>query len=134
MIASTFVIIPVAMFVTTKITEPRLGVYTGKVGKLEKTTSAEKRGLLWAGIALALYTVVILLLVLPENGILRNQETGSMILGILQSLKWPTAIADSITNPITPSLAYFAIFWLVLFTVWFLLVLLLGPGGNIYLP
>lgn len=79
MIASTFVIIPVSMFVTTKITEPRLGVYTGKVDKLEKTTTAEKRGLLWAGIALALYAVVILLLVLPENGILRNQETGGII-------------------------------------------------------
>ncbi|ALS80294.1 AbgT family transporter [Planococcus sp. ANT_H30] len=291
MIASTFVIIPVSMFVTTKITEPRLGVYTGKVDKLEKTTTAEKRGLLWAGIALALYAVVILLLVLPENGILRNQETGGiivspfmtgivpimlfgfllpalaygfgskvlkndkdvaehltkamsgmggyivlafvaaqmiaffgmsnlgpiiaiegagflkgigfeglpLILGFIMiaalinlliasaSAKWALLapifvpmfmmlgydpavtqvayrIADSITNPITPMLAYFAIlltfakkydknigigtllaallpysiafaiFWLILFTVWFLLGLPLGPGGNIYLP
>lgn len=291
MIASTFVIIPVAMFVTTKITEPRLGAYTGTVEKLEKATLEEKRGLLWAAIALALYTVVILLLVLPENAILRNQETGGVIVspfmtgivpimlfafllpalaygfgakvlksdkdvaehltkamsgmggyivlafvaaqmiaffgmsnlgpiiaiegaGFLKgigfeglplilgfiviaalinlliasaSAKWALLapvfvpmfmllgydpavtqvayrIADSITNPITPMLAYFAIlltfakkydknigmgtllasllpysiafaiFWIILFIIWFLLGLPLGPGGGIHLP
>nr|WP_316047436.1 AbgT family transporter [Planococcus glaciei] len=291
MIASTFVIIPVAMFVTTKITEPRLGAYTGTVEKLEKATPEEKRGLLWAAIALALYTIVILLLVLPENAILRNQETGGvivspfmtgivpimlfafllpalaygfgakvlksdkdvaehltkamsgmggyivlafvaaqmiaffgmsnlgpiiaiegagflkgigfeglpLILGFIAiaalinlliasaSAKWALLapvfvpmfmllgydpavtqvayrIADSITNPITPMLAYFAIlltfakkydknigmgtllasllpysiafaiFWIILFVIWFLLGLPLGPGGGIHLP
>ncbi|RNF38857.1 AbgT family transporter [Planococcus salinus] len=291
MIASTFVIIPVAALVTTKITEPRLGVYTGKVEKLEKTTADEKRGLIWAGVTLALYAALIVWLVVPENGILRDQETGGIIVspfmtgivpimlfgffipaiaygfgakvlkndkdvaehltkamsgmggyivlafvaaqmiaffglsnlgpiiaiegaGFLQNMgfeglplilgfiviaglinllvasasaKWALLapvfvpmfmllgydpavtqvayrIADSITNPITPMLAYFAIlltfakkydknigigtllasllpysiafaiFWTVLFSAWFLLGLPLGPGGNIYLP
>src|SRR5690606_597513 len=72
-------------------------------------------------------------------------------------------IGDSITNPITPMLAYFAIvltfarkydpkmgigtfmssllpytiafaiMWTILFSVWYLLGLPLGPGGGIYL-
>ncbi|KZE40315.1 aminobenzoyl-glutamate transporter [Bhargavaea cecembensis] len=291
MIASTFVLIPVAAFVTTKIVEPRLGTFQGEVEKLEKTTPEEKRGLLWAGITLAAYSAVILWLVVPENGILRDPETNgiivspfmtgivpimlfgflipalaygfasgslkndkdvaehlgkamagmggyivlafvaaqmisffgmsnlgpiiaikgaaflkgigfeglSLFLGFIviaalinlliasASAKWALLapvfvpmfmlmgydpavtqvayrVADSITNPITPMLAYFAIlltfakkydknigigtliatllpysiafaiFWVILFSIWFLLGLPLGPGGGIMLP
>ncbi|MFC7365055.1 MULTISPECIES: AbgT family transporter [Bhargavaea] len=291
MIASTFVLIPVAAFVTTKIVEPRLGTFQGEVEKLEKTTPEEKRGLLWAGISLAAYTALILWLVVPENGILRDPETNgiivspfmtgivpimlfgflipalaygfasgslkndkdvaehlgkamagmggyivlafvaaqmisffgmsnlgpiiaikgaaflkgigfeglSLFLGFIviaalinlliasASAKWALLapvfvpmfmlmgydpavtqvayrVADSITNPITPMLAYFAIlltfakkydknigigtliatllpysiafaiFWIILFSIWFLLGLPLGPGGGIMLP
>lgn len=291
LIASTFVLIPVAAFVTTKIVEPRLGTFQGEIEKLEKTTPEEKRGLLWAAITLAAYTALILWLVVPENGILRDPETHgiivspfmtgivpimlfgfllpalaygfasgtlkndkdvaehltkamsgmggyivlafvaaqmiaffgmsnlgpiiaikgaaflkgigfeglSLFLGFIviaalinlliasASAKWALLapvfvpmfmlmgydpavtqvayrVADSITNPITPMLAYFAIlltfakkydknigigtliatllpysiafaiFWIILFSVWFLLGLPLGPGGGIMLP
>ncbi|WP_272875317.1 AbgT family transporter [Bhargavaea massiliensis] len=291
LIASTFVLIPVAAFVTTKIVEPRLGTFQGEVEKLEKTTPEEKRGLLWAGITLAAYSALILWLVVPDNAILRDPETNgvivspfmtgivpimlfgfllpalaygfasgslkndkdvaehlgkamagmggyivlafvaaqmisffgmsnlgpiiaikgaaflqgigfeglSLFLGFIviaalinlliasASAKWALLapvfvpmfmlmgydpavtqvayrVADSITNPITPMLAYFAIlltfakkydknigigtliatllpysiafaiFWVILFSIWFLLGLPLGPGGGIMLP
>lgn len=85
LVASTFVIIPVAQFVTNKIVEPRLGQYTGQIEALEKVTPLEKRGLLWAGISLAIYTIIILALTLPENAILRNQETGGLIVSPFMS-------------------------------------------------
>ena len=85
MIASTFVIIPVATLVTTKIVEPRLGTYTGTVEKVEPATSDEKRGLLWAAVSLAAFTAVILWTVLPADGILRNQETGEIIVSPFMS-------------------------------------------------
>lgn len=80
--ASTFILLPVAVFVTTKIVEPRLGAFTGEMpddqGNAE-LTSDEKRGLKWAGISLAVYIAVLLILTLPTNALLRHPETGSLI-------------------------------------------------------
>ena len=47
LIASTFVLVPTAVFVTTKIVEPRLGKYEGKIETLDEVTSVEKKGLRW---------------------------------------------------------------------------------------
>lgn len=82
--ASFFLLIPVAIFVNNKIVEPHLGKYTGitdEPDKLDDVTAEDKRGLIAAGFSLLLFIVVLLLAVLPENAILRNQETGAIIEG-----------------------------------------------------
>jgi aminobenzoyl-glutamate transport protein len=78
LIASTFVLVPTAVFVTTKIVEPRLGKYEGEMETLDEVTAEEKKGLLWAGISVLVMAVVILSLSIPENGLFRHPETGSL--------------------------------------------------------
>ncbi len=80
MIASTFLITIVGTLITEKIVEPRLGEYKGKQGSsIDKVSKEESKGLVWAGISLLVFLVIILALVVPQNGILRNPETGSII-------------------------------------------------------
>lgn len=77
---STILITIVGTFVTEKIIEPRLGEYKGKaIASIDKVTEEENRGLRWAGISILAFVIVILLLVVPQNGILRNPETGSIL-------------------------------------------------------
>lgn len=79
---STFVITIVGTYVTEKIIEPRLGEYKGSaVATMDKVTAEENRGLKWAGISILIYVIIILLLLLPQNGVLRNPETGSILEG-----------------------------------------------------
>jgi p-aminobenzoyl-glutamate transporter AbgT len=52
LVVSCLVLVPVAVFVTAKIVEPRLGTYTGEKIAMEKVTADEKRGLKWAAISL----------------------------------------------------------------------------------
>ncbi|AQQ53400.1 AbgT family transporter [Planococcus lenghuensis] len=75
---SCIVLVPVAVLVTTKIVEPRLGAYDGEVEQMDPATKLEKKGLLWAGISLAVLTAIVLLLTLPEDALLRDPETGSL--------------------------------------------------------
>lgn len=79
LIISTFVLVAVTTWVTVKFVEPRFGKYTGVVQKLDQVTANEKRGLRFAGITLIIYLAVILLMVIPRNGWLRDLETGSVI-------------------------------------------------------
>ena len=74
MFVSTFLLIAIATWVTVKIVEPRFGKFEGKVEKLEKITPQELRGLKWAGVAAFAYIAIILVMVLPENGILRGEN------------------------------------------------------------
>lgn len=77
---STIVVTILGTFVTEKIIEPRLGVYKGKAtNTLDKMTKEENKGLIWAGITLLAYVITLLLLTIPSNGILRNQETFSLL-------------------------------------------------------
>ena len=46
---------------------------------MDKVTAEENRGLRWAGISILVYIIIILLLLLPQNGPLRNPETGSIL-------------------------------------------------------
>ncbi|SOC38574.1 AbgT family transporter [Ureibacillus acetophenoni] len=71
----------VSVWVTHKFTIPRFGVYTGEIQQLDEITADEKRGLRWAGISTVVFLGIILALVIPENGILRNPETGSILEG-----------------------------------------------------
>jgi len=81
MFVSTFFIATVGTWVTEKIVVPRLGTYTGdeKAEEIHKLTADEKRGLIYAGIATAFFALFLLLGTLPENGYLRNPETGGIL-------------------------------------------------------
>lgn len=77
---SVFVITILGTIVTEKIVEPRLGKYKGELTeKVTKISDAEKRGLKFAGIALVLTIAAIALLVVPDNGVLRNPATGEIL-------------------------------------------------------
>jgi len=80
MIVSTFLVTAIGTFITDKIIEPSLPEYSVSAEEeVEDITHAEKRGLRYAGIAEALYLIVMLALVVPENALLRNPETGEIL-------------------------------------------------------
>ncbi|WP_349409832.1 AbgT family transporter [Pseudalkalibacillus sp. SCS-8] len=81
LIASTFVLVPVAVFICSKIVEPRLGAYTlnAKVETESELNNKERRGLVWAGIGTLLFAVLLCVLTIPEGALLRNAETGSLV-------------------------------------------------------
>ncbi|CAN5861105.1 AbgT family transporter [soil metagenome] len=67
----------VGTFVTERIIEPRLGEYQGEVPTTEEDaglTPVQRRGLLVAGLIVLLTSVGIALMVVPENGVLRDPE------------------------------------------------------------
>ncbi|OCA90408.1 aminobenzoyl-glutamate transporter [Bacillus sp. FJAT-27225] len=90
---STIFLLLVALWVTHKFTIPRFGTYSGELQQMEKITSLEKRGLNWAGISALIFIIVLLAMVIPENGILRNPETGS----IIEDSPFMTAIVPILT-------------------------------------
>lgn len=77
--ASTFFLLIVVYFVTTRITIPRLGTYDGPEANHEPLERKQIVALRWANIAALLTAVFFIVFLIPENGILRNQETGSII-------------------------------------------------------
>lgn len=80
MFASAIMITIVGTFITEKIVEPRLGKYEVPDDlKIRPLTDAEKKGLKNAGIAFILFVIAIALLIVPQNGILRNPETGEIL-------------------------------------------------------
>ncbi len=81
MVASTFVIAFAGTWVTEKIVIPRLGTYQGdaKPEEIRKLTPLEKRGLIYALIAGAGFILFLIWGVVPQNGFLRNPETGSIL-------------------------------------------------------
>lgn len=85
-IGSTIFLAFLITFVTEKIVEPRLGKYTGpgavaEGGGGEAPKGDEARGLRFALYGLLAVLAVMLVLTVPRNGILRNQETGSLFEG-----------------------------------------------------
>jgi aminobenzoyl-glutamate transport protein len=83
MFVSTFLIAAVGTWVTEKVVEPRLGPYEGAVvaegEELRDLTAKEKSGLWWAFAVSMLLLVLVLIGLVPENGILRDAETGSIL-------------------------------------------------------
>lgn len=80
--ASTFLLIPVATWVNNRFVEPHLGSYSGSpVNEDEETviSEKEKKGIIGALIAFLIFILLLLIALLPENAMLRNAETGSMI-------------------------------------------------------
>ncbi len=86
MVVSTFLITIVGTIVTEYIVIPRLDKRQNPENFIEqvedensfKITKEEKKGLVWAGISLLIFVIIIGIGLLP-TGILRNQETGSII-------------------------------------------------------
>ena len=76
---STIILLIVATWVTYKFTIPRYGSYEGDTVHLETITPLEKRGLKWANISVVVTVLIALAAIIPENGLLRNPETGSLI-------------------------------------------------------
>ena len=75
MFASTFLITIVGSFVTTKIVEPRLGKWESTtLGTSEQSeiNSIEKAALRWTFGFLIFFTLVVLLMTVPQNGLLRE--------------------------------------------------------------
>jgi aminobenzoyl-glutamate transport protein len=73
MVVSAFMIAIVGTFVTERIVEPRLGKYRGteQAIEIEKLSSGERKGMMWAGLSVLLVSGLFLLAVVPENGLLR---------------------------------------------------------------
>lgn len=81
MIASCFVLTIVGTLVNDHIIEPRLGKYTGARVEAERdVTPLEKKGLRNAGIFTVIFIAIILIGLIPANGILRGDD-GSIING-----------------------------------------------------
>lgn len=81
MFFSGIMVVLVGTWVTEKIVEPRLGKYEGNTQKLsiEQLTPTEKRGLRFAGLGLLLVIIALALTVIPENGLFRDPNTGSVL-------------------------------------------------------
>jgi aminobenzoyl-glutamate transport protein len=79
--ASTVLVTVLGTWITEKVVVPRLGEYKGDVvaDKLERLSADEKRGLLWTGVAAAIFVGLILWGTIPEDGFLRDAKTGSLI-------------------------------------------------------
>jgi len=80
MVASVFLITGLGTLVTARIVEPRLGVWRPEDASepidvsLGEVTPVERRGLRAAGLTFVLFLVLVAILVVPENGLLRNPE------------------------------------------------------------
>lgn len=83
MVASTFVVTLAGVWVTERIVIPRLGPWSGEKAEADALnaplTRAERRGLVWAAIAGAAFTAVLLGGTVPQNGFLRDATTGSLL-------------------------------------------------------
>ena len=84
MFVSTFLVSGLGYLVTEKIVEPQLGKYNASdasdtsvlENKIEKLTAQEKKGLMWAGFAMLVFSLLLAWSVVPADGILRNPKTG----------------------------------------------------------
>ena len=81
MFASAVMVTLVGTWVTEKIIEPRLGEYKGaeKPLEVEKITPIEKKGLKWAGVGTLIFVAIMAMTIIPENGLLRDPETGGVL-------------------------------------------------------
>jgi aminobenzoyl-glutamate transport protein len=81
MFVSTFFIAAAGTWVTERLVIPRLGPYRGAAEpeELRPLTRQEKRGLLWAGLVTLALVAVALWGLIPQEGFLREQGTGSVL-------------------------------------------------------
>lgn len=79
MIASTFLLTAAGVFVNDRIITPRLGEYKG-IEKAEEreATEIENKGLRNTGIFSIIYIIILLICIVPSNGLLRG-ENGSIL-------------------------------------------------------
>ncbi|MDL0110525.1 AbgT family transporter [Campylobacter felis] len=81
MFVSTFLIAIIGALITDKIIEPRLGTYRedSQVEAIEDMNAREKRAMILASLGALLYVAVVLVMILPQDSLFRNAETGSFI-------------------------------------------------------
>lgn len=80
MFVSTFLITALGTFVTDKIVEPRLGEYKGnQKADVTELTKEEKKGLRYSGIAFLVFILILVALIAPSNGILRDPKTHEIL-------------------------------------------------------
>jgi aminobenzoyl-glutamate transport protein len=79
--ASTFLVTLLGTLVTERLVEPRLGAYRGSeaAGPVERLKPEERRGLIAAGLAILALTALLLVAVVPQDGVLRDPETGDLL-------------------------------------------------------
>ena len=77
-VASVPMLVAVGTLVTEKIIIPRAGEYHGEGLSMEPLNEKERKALRIAGLSVLVYTAVIMLFVIPKNGILRGKE-GSIV-------------------------------------------------------
>ncbi|MGE0482420.1 MAG: AbgT family transporter [Phycisphaerae bacterium] len=86
MAASVALLVVAGWLVSVRFVEPRLGPWRPQLSgagdadsaELAPLSTEERRGLIAAGIALAVTVAAILALVLPQNGVLRDLKTGGI--------------------------------------------------------
>jgi aminobenzoyl-glutamate transport protein len=81
MVVSTFFIALAGTWVTEKIVAPRLGEYRGKEKpeEIKHLSPEEKKGLVYALLGTLVFIAFLVLGVAPENGFLRNPDTGGIL-------------------------------------------------------
>ncbi|TDM10409.1 AbgT family transporter [Macrococcus lamae] len=80
--ASTVLLLIVAWYITTKITIPRFGSYQdpeASSNSNDDITPQERKAMHLANLSLLLSLLLFAALAIPQNGLLRNAETGSLI-------------------------------------------------------
>jgi len=104
MFVSTFFIAIAGTWVTEKIIIPRLGKYQGSVQaeEIKPLSSDEKRGLLYAGFAIIIFSFIILAGIIPDGGFLRDPKTN----GILKSPFLSGIVAFIFLGGVIAGLAY----------------------------
>lgn len=106
-IASTFLLTIVGTLVSQFIVEPRLGPWEGEgvLGAEDEESmhlsATEKKGLLWAGVALVVTLALLALTVVPSWGVLRAEDGG-----VVQSPFMDSLVVIIIIAFFIPGLAY----------------------------
>ncbi len=80
--ASTPLLLIVIYWVLTRYTLPQMGTYEIKGAEQQSErglTDKERSAVKWANWSFILYILLLVLLTVPQNGLLRNQETGSIV-------------------------------------------------------
>jgi aminobenzoyl-glutamate transport protein len=82
MVVSTFLLTALGTIVTERVVERRLGRYSPAASEgiaLGGLTAPERRGLVWAAVAAALFTAALLWGTVPESGFLRDPQTRELL-------------------------------------------------------
>ena len=78
MVVSTFLIAFLGTWVTEKFIAPRFGKYSGTEAgeKIEPLSPIERKGLRWSFYTMLIWVAIVLIGIIPENGILRGPDGG----------------------------------------------------------
>lgn len=80
MFASTWILALTGTFVAEKIVEPRMGKYQGELAiEQNEVTAEENKALKAARNGMLTYFLIMFILAFPQNSVLRNPDTGSLI-------------------------------------------------------